>query len=167
MDVGLALVGGFVGIVWGLFKRYVAAVIGIGIIALVVAVYDWVSSENFPSVEVLVIDACEPDGCKWQTMGEDTFVDLEFIWANAREQGNYAVWNTTGRDLQMTPVLYGLGGSPEVPHTPFKIPEGWSVQTTRPNFMMTTSPDTIETYSTTGSRLNETILRWELMCRPK
>ena len=41
---------------------------------LVVGAYDWVSSENFP-VEVLVIDACEPDGCKWQTMGEDTFVD--------------------------------------------------------------------------------------------
>ena len=65
-DVGLALLRVFVGIVWGLFKRYVAAVIGIGIIALFVAVYDWVSSENFPSVEVLVIDACEPDGCKWQ-----------------------------------------------------------------------------------------------------
>ena len=167
MDFVLALVGVIVGIVWGTFKRYVAAAIGFGLIALAVASYTWVSSEYFPSVEVLVVDACSPDGCEWQTMGEDAFADREYIWAAARESGHYVSWNTTGQDLVMTPVLYGRGRPSGASQKPFKIPEGWSVQTTKPNFLMTASPDTIETYSVTGARSNETLLRWELTCGTK
>lgn len=163
-DVALTLVGIIFGIVQGLLRRLLIALIGFGLIALAVAGYNWVSSEYFSTVEVLVVDACTPVGCKWKDMDEDSFGDLQSIWLDAKEPGHYVAWNTTGHNLLMTPVFYGAGNTSEADQQAFTISEGWSVQTIKPDFLMTASPDTIKTYSVAGSRLNETIVKWALQC---
>ena len=122
---------------------------------LIVAVAMWLAwIWVFPSETVLVISTCSPSGCEWKSLKKGDFDDNDAVWTGARESGRYAVHNKTGRTLRMVPVGYGGATS----KTAFTIPKGWSVQNTRPDYLMTPSPSMIKT--SYGGRTT----RWELKC---
>jgi len=114
----------------------------------------------FPTESVLVIDACSPDKCKWESKRKSAFDGSEHIWSRLRERdGAYAVFNNTGHSLTMHPVNYSRGGFGNSSTKSFRIPVGKSVQTTRPNFIMESAPMTIKT-----SSYSAVTTRWELRC---
>lgn len=114
----------------------------------------------FRTESVLVVDACSPDKCKWESKRKSAFDGSEHIWSRLRERdGAYAVFNNTGHSLTMHPVNYSRGGLGNSSTKSFRIPAGKSVQTTRPNFIMESAPLTIKT-----SSYSAVTTRWELRC---
>lgn len=155
------IIGTTIGLVSGLFLRFVACALFIGAISVAVKAYRWIANEYFPSREVLVIGSCSQTDCEWRSEGREFFGDEQRVWEDVARHEFFAVCNRTGHPLLMTPVQYGSADqSPSLPKS-FIIPPGWSTQTTRPDYLMHSSPSTIRT----SASLNAIVTKWELSCQ--